>query len=146
MQANKKTVLLGVIVFVGAVCALPVMRDELDWRWSRVGDQAVDFMRYYTDWPHGRHVVEAHARYDQRVWADTKKAMIRDAYKENAETNDAYRLERRTRNDRFFWSEAAIVNTIESYRDYLARYPNGQFAGEARSRIATMASARHDSQ
>ena len=140
MHLNKKTVFLGFIVMAVVVCSLPITRDEVDWRWAESRDQAVDFMRYSTDWPHGRHVVEARIRYDQRTWADTKKAMIRDAYLHNAgpQTNAAVRQERQTRKERFFWKQVTTANTLDSYQDYLSRYPTGQFAAQAREQIASL--------
>jgi hypothetical protein len=141
VKLNKKTVVVGFIVFLGLIYALPVTRDELDWRWADAKDQAADFMRYYTDWPHGRHVVEAHLRYDQRVWDDTKKAMIRDAYKQHALTGtnaNTMREEKHARMEQFFWKEATLANTVDSYQDYLNRYPAGHFAARARQQIATL--------
>ena len=140
MHFNKKTVFLGFIVLAVVVCSLPITRDELDWRWAESRDQADDFMRYSTDWPHGRHAAEARLRYDQRVWAETKKAMIREAYKKTpvARTNSAVRLERLSRLEHFFWNEVTNANTAESYQDYLYRYPSGQFAPQARRHILAL--------
>jgi hypothetical protein len=140
MKLTKRTVLLGFIIFLGVVYALPVTRDELDWHWADANDQAVDFMRYYTEWPHGRHAAEAHRRYDQRAWEDTKKAMIREAYKQNAQTrtNTTSIEEKQARMEQFFWKEVSNANTVDSYLDYLNRYPHGRFASQARQRMATL--------
>ncbi|MDJ0629599.1 MAG: peptidoglycan-binding protein [Rhodobacter sp.] len=40
--------------------------------------------------------------------------------------------------ERSFWQRSRSLNTIDAYRQYLARYPNGLFAQEARQRIAAL--------
>ena len=45
-------------------------------KWTGIGrnrwTEAEDYMRYYTDWPKGRHMADAKLRYEQRTWSDTK--------------------------------------------------------------------------
>jgi hypothetical protein len=134
---NKKAVLLGIVVFLALIFALPATRDELDWRWTQSRDQATDYMQYYTDWPKGRHTAEARRCYKERAWSDTKRAMINEAIKKNsaAKPDPAARKERRARLERFFWKQVTNENTVLSYKDYLMRYPAGQFAAEARRQI-----------
>ncbi len=134
---NKKTVFLGIVVFLALIFALPATRDELDWRWTESRDQAADYMQYYTDWPKGRHTAEARLRYEQRTWNDTKRAMINEAIKKNsaAKSDPEARKERRARLERFFWKQVTNENTLFSYKDYLMRYPAGQFAAQARRQI-----------
>jgi hypothetical protein len=137
MKFKKKAVFIGVVIFLGLLCALPAMRDELDWRWTESRDQATDYVRYSTDWPKGRHMVEAKLRYEQRTWSDTKRAMINEALKKNsaAKSDPEAIKEKRVRKERFFWKQVTVENTIVSYKDYLQRYPAGEFADQARHRI-----------
>jgi hypothetical protein len=135
---NKKAVFPGIVVVLALLFALPATRDELDWRWTVSRDQAPDYMQYYTDWPKGRHTAEARLRYEQRTWSDTKRAMIYEAIKKNsaAKADPEARKERRARLERFFWKQVTNENTLFSYKDYLMRYPAGEFAAEARRQIA----------
>jgi hypothetical protein len=134
---NKKEIFLGIIVFLALIFALPATRDELDWRWTESRDQATDYMQYYTDWPKGRHTAEAKLCYKERTWSDTKRAMINEAIKKHsaAKSSPEARKERRARLERFFWKEVTNENTVLSYKDYLLRYPAGQFAAQARRQI-----------
>jgi hypothetical protein len=137
MKSKKIAVFLGVVIFLALLAALPATRDELDWRWTLSRDQAADYKLYFTDWPKGRHVVEARQCYEQRTWADTKRAMINEALKKKAaaETDPDAIMERKMRQERFYWKEVTNENTIVSYQDYLQRYPAGEFAAQARRLI-----------
>jgi hypothetical protein len=134
---NKKAVFLGIVVFLALIFALPATRDELNWRWTESRDQATDYMQYYTDWPKGRHTAEARLCYKERTWSDTKRAMINEALKKHstAQSDPEARKERRARLECFFWKQVTNENTVLSYKDYLMRYPTGQFAAEARRQI-----------
>lgn len=137
MKLKKKTVFIGTVILLGLLYALPATRDEMDWCWTESRDQAPDYMRYYTEWPKGIHVIEAKQRYDQRTWSDTKRAMIAEALKKHAasKTDPEAIKEKKTRKERFFWKQVSFENTIISYNDYLQRYPDGEFAAPARQRI-----------
>jgi hypothetical protein len=134
---NKKAVYFGIVVFLALIFALPATRDELDWLWTESRDQATDYLQYYTDRPKGRHAAEARLCYKERTWIDTKKAMINEAIKKHsaAKSDPEARKERRTRLERFFWKQVTNENTVLSYKDYLTRYPAGEFAAEARRQI-----------
>jgi hypothetical protein len=134
---NRKAVFLGIVVFLALIFALPATRDELDWRWTESRDQATDYMQYYTDWPKGRHTAEARRCYKERTWSDTKRAMINEAIKKNSagKSSPEARKERLARLERFFWKQVTNENTILSYKDYLTRYPSGEFAAQARHEI-----------
>lgn len=70
------------------------------------------------------------ARYPEGVFADVARARlqaIEDARARAAEVED-----------RASWGIAAAEDSIASYQEYLAAYPNGVFAQEARDRIAAM--------
>ena len=135
MKLDKKAFFIAVVVVLAVVFALPATRDELDWRWTASHDQAADYMQYFTDWPKGRHVAEAHTRYENRTWVDTKKALISEAIKKHKAADPNARKERKERMERFFWKEVTNENTVVSYNDYLQRYPTGQFAALARRQI-----------
>jgi hypothetical protein len=134
---NKKTVFLGIVVVLALLFALPATRDELEWRWTESRDKAADYMLYYTDWPKGRHAAEARLCYKERTWSDTKRAMIYEAIKKNsaAKPDPEARKERRARLERFFWKQVTNENTVLSYKDYLMRYPAGEFTAQARRQI-----------
>jgi hypothetical protein len=136
MKSNQKAVFIGIAVFIGLLFALPATRDELDWYWARSRDQAIDYLQYSTDWPKGRHVAEAKLCYEQRTWKDTKTAMINEALKKHAADKEAKDpKEKRKKMEHFFWKEVTNEDTIVSYKDYLLRYPNGEFAAQARNKI-----------
>jgi hypothetical protein len=137
MKSKQNAILLGIIVVLALLFALPATRDELDWRWTQSRDQEADYMQYLTDWPKGRHIAEARLRYEQRTWIDAKKAMINEAIKQNKmeKSDPEAQQERRQRLERFFWKQVTNENTVVSYQDYLLRYPNGDFAAEARRQI-----------
>jgi hypothetical protein len=137
MKFKKKAAFLGVIALLALLFALPVTRAELDWYWTEWQDQTANYLQYATDWPKGRHTIEARLRYEQRAWNDTKRAMINEALKKvaAAKSDPEAAKERRVRKERFFWKGATVENTVISYQDYLRRYPNGEFADQARRRI-----------
>jgi hypothetical protein len=137
MSFKKKAAFFGVVILLALIFTLPAARQELDWRWTESHDQAADYMRYLTDWPSGRHTAEAKARYEQRTWNDTKRAMINEALKKHAEGKPDPEVikEKKVRQERFFWKQAALENTVVSYNDYLQRYPAGEFAVEAHRKI-----------
>jgi hypothetical protein len=140
MKFKKKAVLFGILVLFALLIALPATRDELEWYWAESRDQATDYMRYSADWPNGRHTVEARLCYEQRTWSDTKRAMINEAIKKHsaAQSDPEARKERKLRLELFFWKQVTNENTVLSYKDYLQRYPAGQFADQARHRIADL--------
>ena len=137
MKYKKKAAFLGVLVFVALVIALPATRDELEWYWTKSRDQVPDYVRYCADWPKGRHIVEARQLFEERTWNDTKRAMINEAIKRHSadQSDPEARQERKLRLELFFWKEVTNENTILSYKDYLMRYPAGQFAPQAHRKI-----------
>jgi hypothetical protein len=134
---NKKAVYVGIVVFLAFLFALPATRDELAWLWAESRDQAADYLQYYTDRPKGLHAAEARLCYKERTWIDTKKAMINEAIKQHsaAKSDPEARKERRARLEHFFWKQVTNENTVVSYKDYLMRYPNGEFAAQAQRQI-----------
>jgi hypothetical protein len=141
MTRIRAALLLFVIV-VAAATILPVTREEFSWLWADSHDSAADFMKYLEDWPQGRHAAEAHQKYDQRRWMDTKKSLISQAYQQAAhsspEADAEYRKEKRLRRDSFFWKQAVAANTAEAYRDYLQQFPKGQHERQASNQIAAL--------
>lgn len=140
MTRRRAVVLLFIVVIVAIAVLLPAAREQLAWWWTESHDQAADYTDYLETWPKGRHAVEARLDYNQRTWIDTKKALIREAYKDvsvtNLEADAAYRSEQRARHESFFWKEVTSNNTAEGYKDYLQQYPHGLHAAEAKRQLA----------
>jgi hypothetical protein len=137
MNFKRIAVFFGIVILLALLFSLPPMRDELSWCWAESRDEASDYMRYLDEWPKGRHIAEAKARYEQRSWKDTTRAMINEALKKHAasKTDPDTIQEKKVRQERFFWKQASIENTIVSYQDYLQHYPAGEFSGQAHRRI-----------
>lgn len=143
MKRARVIVLVFLAALVTAGLLIPAFREELAWYWAASQDQGVDYMRYLSDWPKGRHVMEAKDRYEQRQWAATKRALILQAYQQSLHTNTAdadvaYGKERRLRREILFWRQATNANTVTSYQDYLRRYPKGQFVAKARLQLKAL--------
>jgi hypothetical protein len=137
MKFRKIAVFIGIVAVLALLFAMPGTHDELVWWWTVSRDQAADYMQYYTDWPKGWHAAEARLRYEQRTWKATTRAMINEANKKYTAANSDPNAgkERQARLERFFWKQVTNENTIPSYKDYLTRYPAGQFTAQARRQI-----------
>jgi hypothetical protein len=141
MTRARVIVLAGLVTVAGVELLVPAARDEVAWYWAEFQDQAPNYMDYLADWPKGRHANEARIRSEQRQWAATKRALIREAYQQTLHTNAssdadlAYGRERGLRREVLFWRQATNANTVASYKDYVQQYPRGQFVTNARSQI-----------
>lgn len=71
------------------------------------------------------------ARYPQGLFADVARERIASIEAERARAEE--------RRDREAWDTARAVDTETAYRTYLANFPNGLFAAQARNRIAELA-------
>jgi hypothetical protein len=145
-MTGSRKVLLAVVALALLADFLPVTRDELSWWWAESHDHAGDYLSYLSDRPQGRHAAEARTLCVQRQWAETKRALIRQAYQETAATNSAaaaaYGKEKRERQQEFFcWKGASVSNTVESYRAFIRQYPHGQHAAQARRLIESLGGA-----
>jgi hypothetical protein len=142
MTRHRAVVLLIIVVMVAMAGLLPAGREQLGWWWAESRDQAADYTSYLETWPKGRHAVQARLSYDQRVWTDTKNAMIREAYNSashaSPEADAEYRREERLRRENFFWKQVTINNTAEGYKDYLQQYPHGLHVAEAQRQAALL--------
>jgi len=138
MSGGRK-VLLVIVALVVLARFLPVTRDEFSWWWVQSCNHSDDYLDYLSAWPEGRHATEARLFYQERHWAESKRARIRQAYamasQANAKTEAAYRREQQMRRDDFFWKRASTANTPASYNDYLRQFPQGCHAAEARRKI-----------
>jgi hypothetical protein len=138
-MTGSRKVLLVIVALALLADLLPVTRDELSWWWAKTHDHASDYLDYLSERPSGRHVVQARFLSVQRQWAESKRALIRQAYLQTAATNSEasvdYRKEQRQRQEVFFWKRATASNTVDSYKAYLQRYPNGRNAAQARRLI-----------
>jgi hypothetical protein len=141
-MTRSRKVLLLIIALAVLADFLPVTRDEFSWWWAQSRDHAADYLGYLSDWPKGRHVAEARVFCEQRQWAETKRAQIREAYAAvshtNSDTDAAYRLQRRTQRENFLWQQATNVNTVAIYNDYLRQFPQGLHAAEGRQKIEAL--------
>jgi hypothetical protein len=139
MTRSRKVLLIIAALAVPAYF-LPITRDELAWWWAQSHGHSDSYLSYLSDWPQGRHAVEARLFCEERRRAETKMAQIRTATSTNPNTEAANRLEQRTRRDDFFWKRATRDNTIASYHDYLSQYPSGRHAAAARQKIQALGS------
>jgi hypothetical protein len=144
MTGSRKVLLVLAALAVTAY-SLPVTRDEISWWWAQSHDHSDNYLRYLSNWPAGRHVVEARVCCTQRQWAESKRAEIRQAATmasmaspRSSEEDAAYHRERATREDNFFWKRATNLDTISSYQDYLRQFPTGGHAGEARQKLQSL--------
>jgi hypothetical protein len=143
MSRSRKILL--VIIFLALLADfLPATREELSWWWAKAQNHSDNYLDYLSDRPHGRHAFEAKLAYDQRVWAETKRAQIREAYalayatsSTNAAAASAHRHELAVKRDHFFWKQTTNANTVASYSNYLQQYPQGLHAAEAGQKMAT---------
>jgi len=85
--------------------------------WQQLGRDEADLRRYLERYPDGLFAEDAQARLD----------LILTERREVAEERE-----------RGAWDRAASKNTVDAYQDFLAQFPDGSFAGEARKRIAEL--------
>lgn len=69
-------------------------------------------------------------RYPDGLYSDVARAQLAEITREDERQRDA--------RDRTAWARAESRNTIEAYRDYLERFPEGLYAETARARIADL--------
>jgi hypothetical protein len=133
MMSKHRTAAAGFVVVVGLACVLPPTREEMTWYLADSEGQAASYAEYMTEWPKGRHYAEARSDFVNRTMVEAKLAMIADANKKkNTEKADPDAgRKRKEKLERFFWQEVTKENTVESYHNYLQRYPTGLFAAQA---------------
>jgi hypothetical protein len=144
MTGSRK--LLLAIAALGALAyALPVTRDQFCWWWAQSHNHSNTYLHYLSEWPKGRHMVEARAFYQERLRVEAKRAQILQAYTMasmatpvDAQTEEAYNRDRAMRRDDFFWKKATNANTIASCQNYLEQFPLGRHADEARQKIQAL--------
>ncbi|MDF0602700.1 peptidoglycan-binding domain-containing protein [Psychromarinibacter sp. C21-152] len=100
-------------------------RDRLFWDATGAGADEAGLRRYLHRYPNG-------------LYSD----VARERLKEIA----AERQARQERRDRNAWDTARAHDDIAAYRNYLAEFPDGLFAQEARARIATLRAAETERQ
>ncbi|MFD1342811.1 peptidoglycan-binding protein [Litorisediminicola beolgyonensis] len=69
-----------------------------------------------------------------------------DIARDRLDRFEAEARERAESRDREAWQAAQNGNTVASYRDYLATFPQGAFAGQAQARIAELGRSTEDRQ
>lgn len=85
--------------------------------WQQLGRDEASLRRYLERYPDGLFAEDAQARLDLILEERTAAAEARE---------------------RAAWNSAQERNTIAAYRGFLAKFPNGSFAGEAKQRIAEL--------
>ncbi len=141
-MTGSRKVLLVIAALAVTAYFLPITRDEFSWWWATSHNHAANYLRYLSDWPKGRHVVEARLFCLERQRAETTRAGILQAETmssmaspRNRDEEAAYVRERATRRDNFSWKRATNLDTLSSYHDYLNQFPAGQHAAEARQKL-----------
>jgi hypothetical protein len=144
-MTGSRKILLVIAALAALACVLPDTRDQFCWWWAQSHNHSDTYLRYLSEWPKGRHMVEARAFYQERLRAEAKRAQILQAYTMasmaspvDAATEEAYNRERAMRRDNFFWRQATNANTIASCQNYLVQFPLGSHADEARQKIQAL--------
>lgn len=109
--------------------------------WNSIADsnQKSDFEQYKSDFPKGKHINDCKEILDDFDWFVTKRIDTVEAYSNYRITHPGIHDQEvdsliRNYEDKKTWENCQSKGT-EGYREYLAKFPNGQFASEARVRI-----------
>ena len=137
MNRSRK-LLLAIVALVVLADFLPVTREEFSWWWAQSHNHSANYLQYQSDWPKGRHVVEAKLCGLERQRAEATMVGIRQAPMTNFEVETAYRRELALRRDNFSWRRATNLDTLASYNNYLSQFPAGLHAGAARQKIQSL--------
>jgi hypothetical protein len=112
--------------------------DEL-WRSTLALDRPADYAAYLQRFPRGRYSATAKARLSGAPSAGAAaQVAIRDQDKTgpSAGKSTAEPAQNRQQADEDMWRRMASIGQPEAYESYLAYYPNGRYASEARGRLA----------
>jgi hypothetical protein len=134
-MTGSRKVLLVLVALVLLADLLPVTHDQISWWWAQSRGHADDYLEYLSGWPEGRHVSEAKMAYDDCQREEIKKAEIRDASRSDPRKDAEYRRKQAKRQEGFFWKHAIATGTVESYKAYLQKFPQGDHAAEARQKM-----------
>lgn len=109
--------------------------------WNSIADsgQKSDFVQYKSDFPDGKHITDCVNILEDFDWYLTKKNDTVEAYSNYRITHPGVHdreVDSLIKNyeDKKTWENCQNKGT-EGYREYLSKFPNGQFASEARVRI-----------
>jgi peptidoglycan hydrolase-like protein with peptidoglycan-binding domain len=94
--------------------------DAAFWQATGANGGSADLRAYLTRYPEGVYAAEARAALDRLDQADREAAAAED---------------------RAYWDQVRAADTVEAYRAYVGRYPQGAFAGLAEERIALLTGA-----
>lgn len=116
--------------------------DDSAWEGIAVSTQIADFERYELNYPDGKHIVKCKEILEDFDWYLTERTDTVEAYS-NYRINHPGRHDQevdsliRNYEDKKTWENCKLKGT-EGYSEYLNKFPNGQFASEARVRIANV--------
>jgi peptidoglycan hydrolase-like protein with peptidoglycan-binding domain len=94
--------------------------DAAFWQATGANGGSADLRAYLSRYPEGIYAAEARAALDRLDQADREAAAAED---------------------RAYWDQVRAADTVEAYRAYLGRYPEGAFAELAEERIADLTGA-----
>lgn len=121
--------------------AKKILKDLDNSSWENIADssQKSDFEQYKSDFPKGNHYKDCNDILKDFDWYLAKKTDTVEAYSNYRITHPGIHDQEvdsliRNYEDKKTWENCQSKGT-EGYREYLAKFPNGQFASEARVRI-----------
>ncbi len=94
--------------------------DAAFWQATGANGRSADLRAYLSRYPDGIYAAEARTALDRLEQADREAAAAED---------------------RVYWDEMRRADTVDAYRAYLARYPQGAFADQAEERIDELTGA-----
>lgn len=101
---------LSLIVVIGALLAIPAVRDELSWRWAKFGNRVDSYSTYVRSWPAGRHSSAARKALEQLTWASAAAGNTIQSVSAYLKSypQGAHAAEAQTRIDHLKWTQTAI--------------------------------------
>lgn len=128
---------IGLLILVAAGLVQEPVRDHMKWQWVSSKDQVESYWAYIQEWPEGRHIEEARERFDELGWAEARAANTVGAYADYLFFHEEGQHKEEAK-DRQDWLVAVGSNVLRHYQTYLTHYPDGRFADEAETKVATL--------
>jgi len=136
----KKTIgaTIGVLVVVAfALAIVPTMRDEIYWRWASYKDETPSYELYLKTFPEGRHVAEAHARYEENGWRDAQTANTVEGFERFIQLHGEgkHLTEAKENIESLHWQETVTANTVEGFERFIQLHGEDKHLAEAKDNI-----------